>query len=81
MDAGDILGTGCWDALITVDAHAHLAPASEKWDDKRGNFLFLSRWFVIVWATVWGWGGGGLGWWSVWDFSLPIPSDKDFNLP
>lgn len=76
MDAGDFLRTGCWDALITVDAHALLAPASEKWDDKRGNFLFLSRWFVIVWAT-----GMGVGWWSVWDFSLPISSDKDFNSP
>lgn len=58
MDTGDVLCAGCWDALIIVDAHAHLAPASEKWDDKRGNFLFLSRWVVIVWATVGGVAGG-----------------------
>lgn len=55
---------------------ACLAPTSEKWDDKRGNFPFLSRWCVIVWATVRGETGRGG---SVWGFSLPIPSDKDFN--
>ncbi len=52
MDIGDVLHTGWCDALIFVDAHAHSAPTDEKWDDKRGNFLFLSRWCVIVWATV-----------------------------
>lgn len=52
MDRGDARCTGCHDALIIVDAQARLAPTSEKWDDKRGNFLFLSRWCVIVWATV-----------------------------
>lgn len=72
---GDALCRGWRDALIIVDAHARLAPTGEKWDDKRGNFLFLSRWCVIVWATV---RGGGV---HVWDFSLPIPSDKDFNSP
>lgn len=74
---GDVLCAGRRDALIIVDARAPLAPTGEKWDDKRGNFLFLSRWCVIVWAPVRKGGGGG----SMWDFSLPIPSDKDFNSP
>lgn len=74
-DTGDVLCAGRRDALIIVDARARLAPTAEKWDDKRGNFLFLSRWCVIVWAPV---RRGGA---SVWDFSLPIPSDKDFNSP
>lgn len=30
MDIGDILCTGCRDAVIIVDAHACLAPTSEK---------------------------------------------------
>ena len=45
---------------------------------KRGHFLFLSRWCVIVWATVeggWEWGGVYLC------YSLHNPSDKDFNSP
>lgn len=61
MDIGDALRAGCRDALIIVDAHPCLAPTGEKWDDRRGNFLFLSRWCVIVWATVRG-GWGGWGW-------------------
>lgn len=30
MDTGDALRAGCRDTLIIVDAHARLAPASEK---------------------------------------------------
>lgn len=55
---GDVLCAGRRDALIIVDARAPLAPTGEKWDDKRGNFLFLSRWCVIVWAPVRRGGGG-----------------------